>query len=66
MPVIGCSNFFLVCVQVLRGGEAVGRKISLERAWDRTSAQRILSKKVELPAPLIDQAPTVTKMILNC
>ena len=51
-----------------------GLKMSLERAWDRTAAltgvsrataQRILSKKVELQSPLIDQAPTVTKVTLE-
>ena len=50
-----------------------GLKMSLERAWDRKAAltgesratvRRILSKKVELPSPLIDQAPTVTKVTL--
>ena len=49
-------------------------KMSLERDWDRTAAltgvsrataQRILSKKVELSSPLIDQAPTVTKVTLD-
>ena len=48
--------------------------MSLERAWDRTAAltglsrttaQRILSKKDELPSPLVDQAPTVTKVTLD-
>ena len=51
-----------------------GLNMSLERVGDRTAAltgvsrataQRILSKKVELPSPLIDQAPTVTKVTLN-
>ena len=51
-----------------------GLKMSLERAWDRTvaltevsraTAQRILSKNVELPSPLIVQAPTVTKVTLD-
>ena len=51
-----------------------GLNMSLEQAWDRTAAltgvsrattQRILSKKVELPVPLIDQAPTETKVALD-
>ena len=51
-----------------------GLKMSPERAWDRTAAltgvsrataQRILSKKVELSSPLIDQAPAVTKVTLD-
>ena len=70
----GCSKNCSECVQVLRGGEAVGSQYSLERASDRTTGltgvsratgQRTLSKKVELPSPLIDQAPTVTKVALD-
>ena len=51
-----------------------GLKMSLERALDQTAAltgvsrataQRILSKKAELPSSLIDQAPTVSKVTLD-
>ena len=49
-------------------------KMSLEHAWDRTAAltgvsrataQRILSKTVELPSPSIDQAQTEAKVTLD-
>ena len=65
------ENVYKFCVEMKQSG----LKMSLERAWDQTSAltgvsrataQRILSKKVELPSPSIDQAPTVTKMTLDC
>ena len=51
-----------------------GLKMSLERAWDRTAAlagvsrataQRIISKNVELPSPLMDQAPIETQVTLD-
>ena len=57
----------MICVDEKQSG----LKMSLERAWDRTAAlagvsrataQRILSKKVGLSSPLIDQAPTKTKV----
>ena len=65
------ENVYKFCVEEKQSG----LKMSLERTWDQTSAltgvsrataQRILSKKVELPSPSIDQAPTVTKMTLDC
>ena len=64
------ENVYKLCVQVKQSG----LKMSLERAWDRTAAltgesrataQRILSKKVKMPSPLIDQVPTVTKVTLD-
>ena len=51
-----------------------GLKMSLECTWDRAAAltrvsraiaQRIISKKVELPSLSIDEAPTVTKVTLD-
>ena len=48
-----------------------GLKMSSECTWDRAvaliraTAQRIISKKVELPSSSIDEAPTVTKVTLD-
>ena len=64
------DNVYKFCVEEKQSGP----QMSLERAWIRTAAltgvrrataQRILSKKVELPSPLIDQAPTVIKVTLD-
>ena len=64
------ENVYKFCVEEKQSG----LKMPLERAWDRTAAltgvsrataQRILTKKVELPSPLIDQAATVSKVTLD-
>ena len=64
------ENVYKFCVHLKQSG----LKMSLERAWDRTAAltresrataQRIPSKKIELPSPLIDQAQTVIKVTLD-
>ena len=64
------ENVYKLCVDEKQSG----LKMLLERDWDRTAAltgvsrvtaQRILSKNVELSSLLIDQAPTVTKVTLD-
>ena len=54
------ENVYKFCVEE----KQPGLKMSLERAWDRTAALTGVSR-VELPSPLIDQAPTVTKVTLD-